>query len=239
MAAQTAATSLPQHSAYRSLVERAACRFKSSGRNAYYYARCKLGNDPVFAALLRDGHIHDGAHIVDLGCGQGLLAALLASDDAPSAWTLHGFDLRAGAITTAERALADFGERVRFEVGDIRAVQLPPCNVVVVLDVLHYIDYEAQQRALARIYEALAPGGKLLLRVGDAARGWRFRITLLTDWFATATRGTRQRRFWCRPLQEWIALLEAVGFEVQSQPMSEGTPFANVLLVAVNSRALR
>ena len=30
----------------------------------------------------------------------------------------------------------------------------------------------------------------------------------------------------------WIALLDALGFDVQSVPMSQGTPFANVLLVA-------
>jgi hypothetical protein len=33
-------------------------------------------------------------------------------------------------------------------------------------------------------------------------------------------------------LAEWKALLERLGFGVQSIPMSEGTPFANVLLVA-------
>ena len=38
---------------------------------------------------------------------------------------------------------------------------------------------------------------------------------------------------WGRPLAEWIALLHALGFAVESSaPMSQGTPFANVLLVA-------
>jgi hypothetical protein len=36
----------------------------------------------------------------------------------------------------------------------------------------------------------------------------------------------------CRTLAEWVARLQSLGFEVQSQPMSAGTPFANVLLVA-------
>ena len=35
-----------------------------------------------------------------------------------------------------------------------------------------------------------------------------------------------------RTLADWIAYLESLGFTVHSQPMSQGTPFANVLLVA-------
>jgi hypothetical protein len=35
-----------------------------------------------------------------------------------------------------------------------------------------------------------------------------------------------------RTLAQWIALLESLGFELRSRSMSEGTPFANVLLVA-------
>jgi hypothetical protein len=35
-----------------------------------------------------------------------------------------------------------------------------------------------------------------------------------------------------RPLAEWTALLEVIGFTVVAQPMSEGTLFANVLLIA-------
>lgn len=241
MAAQAHPARAFDESGYRALVERAAARFRSSGQRAYHFCRGKLRGDPVFAALLRDGHIENGARIVDLGCGQGVLAALLAAAApsshalncaAPFAWTFRGFDLRAGAIASAQRALADLGERARFEVGDIRTVALPESDVIVLLDVLHYIDHEAQQSLLARAHRALAPGGKLLLRVGDPARGWRFCFTLFADWIVTLMRGTPYSRFWCRPLTEWFAVLEAIGFDVEARPMSEGTPFANVLLIA-------
>jgi hypothetical protein len=36
----------------------------------------------------------------------------------------------------------------------------------------------------------------------------------------------------CRSAGQWSALLRECGFEVQATPMSEGTRFANVLLVA-------
>jgi hypothetical protein len=37
---------------------------------------------------------------------------------------------------------------------------------------------------------------------------------------------------YCRPLNAWTRALESRGFNVSALPMSEGTPFANVLLVA-------
>jgi hypothetical protein len=36
----------------------------------------------------------------------------------------------------------------------------------------------------------------------------------------------------CRSLTQWRALLAQCGFDVEATPMSQGTPFANVLLVA-------
>jgi hypothetical protein len=36
----------------------------------------------------------------------------------------------------------------------------------------------------------------------------------------------------CRSAREWASALEALGFSAAPEPMSEGTPFANVLFVA-------
>ncbi|MBU6259970.1 MAG: hypothetical protein KGO01_16265, partial [Burkholderiales bacterium] len=62
-------------------------------------------------------------------------------------------------------------------------------------------------------------------RRGYAASQWVDRIV-------TAARGHRAPPTWGRPLAEWTALLAAQGYAVRSVPMSRGTPFANVLLVA-------
>jgi hypothetical protein len=70
------------------------------------------------------------------------------------------------------------------------------------------------------------------MRVADAAPGWRFRLTLISDWFTTFGRGTPWPRLHCRSVSEWMSLLESIGYSVDVQPMNEGTPFANVLLIA-------
>jgi hypothetical protein len=70
----------------------------------------------------------------------------------------------------------------------------------------------------------------LILRVGDGAAGWHVWATTLVDRMVMMWRGTIVARLHVRPLTEWIACLEAAGFDVASHPMSEGTPFANMLL---------
>jgi SAM-dependent methyltransferase len=234
--------------AFGRLVARAAARFRPAGRGPYYFARGKLGGDPVFAALLRDGRIASDARIVDIGCGLGILAALLAAAEQcdprsasewpqtwappPRGWTLRGFDLRTDAIAAGQRGLFDVSDRVLLSVGDVREVTLPECDIVVMLDVLHYVDPVAQRTLLTNAYSALASGGTLLLRVGDAAPNWRFRFTAAVDWWVKFAReGSRPQLQW-RSLAEWTSLLEAIGFSIAAQPMSEGTLFANVLLIA-------
>jgi 2-polyprenyl-3-methyl-5-hydroxy-6-metoxy-1,4-benzoquinol methylase len=228
--------------AYAGLVAEAALRYRPAGRGPYFFAKGKLGADPVFAAILRQGLIPDNARVIDLGCGQGVLLTLLAVAQDPlqrTKWpaglpplphgiVARGVDLRADAIEAARVAL---GRGAPVAVSDIREANLGECDVVTILDVLHYIDYAAQRRLLERVYAALPPGGRLLLRAGDADMGFRFQFTVVTDWLITLVRGNAQRRFWTRRGEEWLQLVRNVGFRAEIQPMREGTPFANVLVV--------
>ncbi len=225
------------------LIEHAARPYRAAGRIAYGFARGKLSGDPVFFAVLAQGLLPGRGRLTDLGCGQGcLIALLLAAREMhaagtwprdwappPSALRLYGVDLRSAAVRAATTA---FGERASVGLGDIRTFPIPASDAITILDVLHYIDPDDQQRVLERCHAALPPGGVLLLRVGDTEAGWRFIVTTVGDRIITMLRGTLCPRFYCRPVKEWRALLEGIGFNVATQSMSEGTPFANVLLVA-------
>ena len=227
----------------RVLLETAAAPYRCAGHFAWYFARGKLGADPVFLGLLERGLIPDHARILDLGCGQGLLASwLLAArtlfeagqwppcwPPAPKPLAYRGVELMPRDVRRASRAL---GERAEFVLADMRTADFGKSDAVVMLDVLHYIDYSAQDDVLRRVREALVPVGVLLMRVGDAAGGLPFRISHWVDHLVSFTRGHRLSRFYCRSLQDWQTSLCRLGFTVEPLPMNRGTPFANVLLVA-------
>jgi SAM-dependent methyltransferase len=236
----------PEDRALEAIVAAAGRAYAPAGRTALHFARGKLRHDPVFRAILVRGLVPDGARLVDLGCGQGVLPAFLVAardcyerGDWPAGWppaprlaSVLGVDLRRRAIAAARCAL---GEGAVFEVGDVRDAEIPPCDVVVILDVLHYLPPGDQERVLARCAAALAPGGRLLLRIGDADAGARAAITRLSDQAITLIRGGWPRLY-TRGLESWVAAVEHAGLGVETAPMSEGTPFANVLLVARPAR---
>jgi hypothetical protein len=84
---------------------------------------------------------------------------------------------------------------------------------------------------LARIRAALPPGGLFLTRVGDAAAGLPYYLCNCVDRMVTFVRGHRLSRLYCRRLSEWVEMLHRLGFAVETHPMNEGKPFANVMLV--------
>lgn len=229
------------------LLEQATAPYRPLGNFTWRFARGKLGGDPAFANLLQRGLIPPRARVLDIGCGQGLLAALLGSLSGaspaerawPAGWAppptgaqVHGIELMPRDVERAQQALAHLGDRARFTLGNMCATAFTPADAVVILDVLHYVDYAAQDEVLHRVKAALAPDGVLLLRVGDAAAGLPFKISNWVDAMVLLARGHGIARLCCRPLAEWQAKLQALGFAVETLPMHAGTPFANILLVA-------
>ena len=216
----------------RQLLDAATAPYRGAGRFAYHFARGKLGGDPAFGMILASDWIRPGMRVLDLGCGQGLLASLL--DVAGRDCQVHGIELMPADVRRAESALAATIARghASFVCDDIRRADFGQAQVAVILDVLHYIDLADQQAVLERLRDALAPDGLLLLRVGDADGGLPFRISNWVDRTVTFVRGHRLGTLHCRPLPAWIGALEGLGFRVRAVPASQGTPFANVLLEA-------
>ncbi|HEX2223898.1 MAG TPA: DUF2062 domain-containing protein [Thermoanaerobaculia bacterium] len=226
-----------------SLVERTARRYLEAGMFHWEFVRGKLRYDPVYFHLLRSGILPTEGPLLDLGCGRGILPALLLTARAqqdqgeyPQGWppppvlTLYGIESNPKVVAAARQAL---GDEATIEAGDLGAARLPTAQVVLLLDVLHYLPADAQESLLSRIAAALEPGGLLLIRDADAAGGWRFLATRVQERVCALARRHWRQRFHYRSAEEWRQLLRRTGLEVAGDAvtgMAEGTPYSNVLI---------
>ena len=227
------------------LTAAAADRYLGSSVTAWEFARAKLRGDPVYRAVLSSSWVPASGVLVDVGCGPGLLLALIAQaiEDAreglwpPAGWPaaprdlrLHGIEVRPRAATIARHAV---GEEADIQTADATEAVLPESiDCATVFDVLHLVDPAAQSKLVSRLAAAMRPGALLMVREADAAAGWRFRMVRLGNRLTAFLRGHWRQTFAFRTAAEWRTTLADLGFDVEIAPMSKGTPFANVLLVA-------
>ena len=199
------------------------------------------------SAILERGLLQRRKRVLDLGCGLGLLAATLRAaelcsqrgewpaswPEAPCAASIRGIELKAATVERARNALGGWADIVQ---GDIRVADFGAADAVIVLDVLHYIEADAHRALLERVHQALHPAGLLLLRVGDAAAGLRFQHQPMVGPYRVAGARLRSEATALPEPCAVVRLARRCGFESQAIPMSEGTPFANVLLCARPTR---
>jgi len=224
------------------LREATARKYLDSGIFDWEYVRGKLAHDPIYFGLLGSGVLPVEGSLVDLGCGRGIVLSLLAGagqvhqdGNWPAGWPepprleLTGVEARPEIVEVARQVLRGEAEIVEANLLDYR---LEAADVVLLLDVLHYLPKERQQGLLAEVAGQLAPGGLLLIREPAAERGWRFFFTRAGERACALGRRHWRQAFHYRSSEDWTRLLEELGLTVSSRPMWSGTPFANVLIQA-------
>jgi hypothetical protein len=215
----------------RGAIRSAAERYAGLHPRFNWYIQAKYRLDPCYRAIAR--HIGAGTFTVDLGAGFGMLPVLLGvmGERRRSLGVEWDRDkVRCGVH--ACRALPD----VSMVEGDLRAFPMPECDVVTLVDVLHYYDGGAQQEILARCRAALARGGLLLIREGDGARRRGSRFTRGFERAATRLGWNRGPSVRFRPIAELRASLGALGFDVVEEEVSGLFNPGNVLLVCQRER---
>jgi len=153
------------------LRRRVARLYRYQGPYVEQYVFWKLRMDPLFQAV--DAAAPRTGHILDVGCGYGLVAHWLIFSAPERA--LQGLD-HDGAKLRVARATATGQARLTFEQADLLAAAWPACDTVLLCDVLHYFPRELKARILQRAAEALRPGGCLIVRdaCSDVPRAHRF-----------------------------------------------------------------
>ena len=175
------------------LTERIVHRYRLVEAYPRMFARFKLKLDPLFHELPQwlDGR-SEGKTILDIGCGYGV----------PACWCLEnypasrviGVDPDGRRIHVAARAT---GERGTMLVGAApELADIPgPVDVILLLDMSHYLDDQQFAATCARCWELLAPGGIVLIRFVTRPEGrlsatwyleeWRVRLAGGQTWYRT------------------------------------------------------
>ncbi len=168
--------------------------------------------------------------IVDLGCGHGLFANLLA--EASPQRRVLGVDVDERKIQVARSTVLGT-DGLRFEVSDIVVTPPPHCDAVTIIDVLYLLQPEAQEQVLRNAAGALGEGGPLVVKAQERSAGPRYALTYAQELVAVSlgfTRGARERlHFPTR--EEALDMFERAGYVIEVIDMPR-RPYTDVVYLA-------
>jgi SAM-dependent methyltransferase len=158
----------------------------------------------------------DYGSFIDIGAAQGGLVVEVAS--AHPHLTGGGFDLPAvGPVFDEYVAEHGLQERIRFHPGDFFKEACPSADVLVMGHILHDWNLEQKRELLAKCYEALPPGGCLIVYdaiIDDERRQNAFGLLMSLNMLIETPGGFDYTGAQCR---EWMA---EVGFrEIRVEPL--------------------
>ena len=208
-------------------IELARRRYDKEPGKFKWYARMKYVMDPCYRAIAE--RVAPGVFLVDLGTGLGMLPVLLGILGEGRA--AHGIEWDVKKAEAGARVSAGL-DGVTVVVGDARTSDLPTCDAISLVDVLHYYDADTQRALLARCVAALRPGGCILVREGDGAKQGASLLTRLMESVVTRLGWNRGPQVRFRPIAELEEDLRQLDLTVTRDEVAGKLHPGNVLLVA-------
>jgi uncharacterized protein len=170
----------------------------------------KMKTDPLFAAVAAAAPPR--GEILDLGCGYGIVAHWLTLF-APER-RVRGVDFDADKIRVA-RATARANPRVTFEQRDLLDwPEYPACDCALLCDVLHYFPRESKAEVLRKVFQALRPGGCLVIRDALAREDAGHRTVARSEkWAVRFGQNKTRHGLHFEDKETHLALLREAGFD--------------------------
>ncbi len=153
--------------------------FKYKGPVLEWYLRIKLKLEDNYASF--EKLIPQQATILDLGCGYGFLPYMLHFMSGMR--TITGVDYDEEKIGTANHGYSKSKE-LTFVCADITTFSIDPVDIIILNDVLHYLPEAMQERIVINCFNAVNPGGKVIIRDGNRDEQKRHIGTKLTEFFS-------------------------------------------------------
>ncbi len=130
-----------------------------------YDAYCPwLGIGPRFRRdTVRHAGIVAGEHVLDVGCGTGVLTRL-AAEAVGSSGSVVGIDPSPGMIAVARGNKVKAASRAEFRLAAIEALPFPDATFNLALSsfMLHHLPPDVKRAGLREVHRVLKPGGRLL-----------------------------------------------------------------------------
>ncbi|MBX3083103.1 MAG: class I SAM-dependent methyltransferase [Anaerolineae bacterium] len=173
-------------------------------------------------------HLAEDAHVLDIGCGFGLFALYYAIQS--PARKVVGFDLSEPRIKEAQLVTQKLGlDNVTFFCQDAGEYRFNATfDAVVTLDLLHHVAAEVAERLIQQAYEALTPGGTLIVKDVNTRPVHKLYFTYALDKAMMPRSPVHYRSDLA-----WKQLMLSAGFaEVFSYPLNDYLPYPHMLIVA-------
>lgn len=197
-----------------------------------FHVRARAFSAPLEAVA---GRVPTGGTVADIGCGHGLLSAVLALED-PSR-TVHGVDPDPRKILWASQGPGRL-RNADFKVGTVESLaeQHPgEFDAAVVCDVLYLLPRERWPEFLRTVRRLLRPGGRFLLKEAEGDRSWKHYKCLAQEWVMVKMLGRTKAGggLVLEPRSTAEALLRDAGFTVlETVDLDTGYTTPHILYVA-------
>ena len=114
---------------------------------------------------------------------------------------------------------------------DVRHFELPAAELILILDVLHYLPATEQTILLKRCCSALTPNGILVFRVPDRGFGLRSRISMALERLVFACEGNGFRPHMLS-VAEYRTALQNADLQLEERRFQNHLPLSHVLFIA-------
>lgn len=197
-----------------------------------FHVHARAFSAPLEAVASR---VPAGGRVADVGCGHGLLSALLALGD--SRRIVHGVDPDPRKIEWARSGPGRL-PNVRAEVGTVESLaeqHAGQFDAVVVSDVLYLLPVERWPGFLREARRLLRPGGRLLLKEAEGDLSWKHLKCLAQEVVMVKLLGRTKAggALVLQPREAMRALLRQAGFTPrETVELGEGYSTPHILYVA-------
>lgn len=189
-----------------------------------------------------ESYLPNSGKILDLGCGYGIFAFLLALKSQKR--KISGIDCIEKRVRIAtEIGLQEFPGQVEFKSADILSVDISKedFDAISLIDVLCYIPFKIQQRLLKKCWGGLKKNGVLLIKDFDRKPLWKFWLFYTSDYpvniFRILFAGPDWRkafrgRLFVRDPTSLSEILRRTGYDTKITPLGKGNYEPHILYLA-------